>query len=178
MRTSVSSREADERAVRAAEVGQRDAAVLPREPAVKPGDVAVLGEEHVAALAAEVNAGLGHGERVAGRVAADDERDAPDVPLRGRAEALDAVGRRGLGGASGSKRMISCPMRKTSFGFSSTGDVARELLVDAVERALVLHREAAGAGLLKVAWRGREVAVAGEDAAGLAADGWVPPGRL
>src|SRR5690606_34231575 len=47
--------------------------------------------------------------------------------------------------------------------------VADELLVDAVERVLVLHREAA-ARLLERGVARREVAVAGEDTAGLAAD--------
>src|SRR5512135_1182847 len=87
--------ETDEGAVRASEIGQRDATAVVRDVAVEAGDVAVFGEEHVAALATDVDAGLGNRERVASRLAADDERDAPDVALAGRAEALDAVRRRG-----------------------------------------------------------------------------------
>ena len=58
---------------------------------MEAGDVAVLREEDVAALAAEVHARLGDGERVARHIAADDQRDATDVALRRRAEVLDAV---------------------------------------------------------------------------------------
>jgi hypothetical protein len=63
------------------------------EAAVEARDVAVLGEEHVAALAAHVDARLGDRVRVARRLATDDERDARDVALRRAAEALDAVRR-------------------------------------------------------------------------------------
>ena len=85
--------EADEGAVRAAEVGQEERCPSHVQAAVQAGDVAVLGEEDVAALAPEVNAGLRDREGVARLVAADDERDAADVALARRAEALDAVGR-------------------------------------------------------------------------------------
>ena len=100
---------------------EHEPAALPREPAVQAGDVAVLGEEDVAALASEVDAALGDRERVARHVAADDERDAADVALR---RACRGARRRRAPagcGVSGSKRMISCPMRKMSFGWSSTG---------------------------------------------------------
>src|SRR5579863_1389350 len=68
--------EPDEAAVRAAEVRQAHLPVLRREPAVQARDVPVLGEEHVAALAPEVQARLRDGEGVARDVASDDERDA------------------------------------------------------------------------------------------------------
>lgn len=55
--------DADERAVRAPEVGEVELAVLGREAAVQARDVAVFGEEDVAALAAEVDAG--GGDRIA-----------------------------------------------------------------------------------------------------------------
>src|SRR5690606_22663870 len=75
------------------EIGQPELAVLPADAAVQAGDVPVLGEEHVAPLAAEVESGLGHGVGVARRVAADDEGEAADEALRRAAHALDPVGR-------------------------------------------------------------------------------------
>src|SRR5690349_10611086 len=87
----------DEGAVRAAHVGEiHVAVVLARDATMEPGDVAVFGEEDVAALAPEVDAGLRYRERVAGRVAPDDQRDAPDVAAGGAAQPFDAVGARAL----------------------------------------------------------------------------------
>src|SRR6185437_3217789 len=77
--------EPEEGAVGAAEIGQVHLPVLRRDAAVEAGDVAVLGEDHVAALAAEVHARLRDGEGVADDVAADDQRDAADVALGGAA---------------------------------------------------------------------------------------------
>ena len=91
---------------------------------MQAGDVAVFREEHVAALATEVQARLGNGEGVAGGVAADDQGEATDVALGGAAEALDAVGR-GLGGSSSSRRRISWPMRKTSPKRRDQGSLGR-----------------------------------------------------
>ena len=99
-----------------------------RDPAVQTGDVAVFREQDVAALATAVHAALRNRERVAGRVAADDERDAPDVALGGAAEALDAVGRLALRRCSSSKRMISCPMRNTSPNSSRHGSFGRSFM--------------------------------------------------
>src|SRR5215468_5810075 len=68
--------EPQEGAVGAAEIGEEDLAALRRDAAMEARDVAVLGEEHVAALAAKVDPRLGQGEGVADHVAADDQRDA------------------------------------------------------------------------------------------------------
>ena len=59
---------------------------------MEPGDVPVFREEDIAALTTDVDPRLGHGERVTGGLATDDECDAPDVALARRAESLDAVG--------------------------------------------------------------------------------------
>src|SRR3954465_5159432 len=64
----------DERAVRATHVREVHVAVrFAGKAAVQAGDVAVFREEYVAALAAEVNAGFRDRERIARRVAPDDE---------------------------------------------------------------------------------------------------------
>src|SRR5581483_9624282 len=83
--------DAEERAVRAAEIGQRHARAVPAEMAVQTGHVAILRKENVAPLATDVEAGLGDRKCVARRLASDDERDPSDVALRRRAESLDAV---------------------------------------------------------------------------------------
>ena len=56
-------------------------------------DVAVFGEDHVAALAADVHAVGRDGEGVADRVAADDQAEAAEVARVRAAHRLDAVGR-------------------------------------------------------------------------------------
>src|SRR5580700_7621468 len=66
--------ETDERSVRAAEVDQHDLAPLVRQPAVKARHVPVLGEEDVAALAAQLDTRRRDGKGVPGGVATDDER--------------------------------------------------------------------------------------------------------
>src|ERR1700729_1116906 len=71
--------DANEGAVRAPEIGQKDSLAVPRPAAVQPRDVAVFGKEDVATLAAEVDAALRNRKRVAGLLAADDERDSPHV---------------------------------------------------------------------------------------------------
>jgi hypothetical protein len=72
-------------------------------------------------------------------------------------------------GASGSNLTISWPMRKTSPKLTRMGLVAAELLVDAVQRALVLDRDLPAARRERGVLR-REIAVAREDAARVAPD--------
>src|SRR5581483_3330144 len=169
--------QAHERTVRAPEVGQKQALPVPGQAAVQAGDVAVLGGQHVAALAPEVDAALGDGEGVPGLVATDDQRDATDVALAGGAEALDPVGRGGLAVErleaddllADAEDLVRLELHR---------DVAPELLVHPVERALVLPRDLSGPGGPEGGVAGREIAVAGEDAARLAADGAGAPGEL
>src|SRR5262249_10197535 len=84
--------ETQERSVGAAEIGDVDLPALRGEATVQAGDVPVLREGDVGGLAAEVDPRLGEGEGVAYHVAADDQRDATDVPLGRAAHPLDAVG--------------------------------------------------------------------------------------
>src|SRR4051812_30454689 len=83
-----------ERSVRAPEIGEKSAVVLPADAAVKTRNVAVFGKENVAALAADVDAVLRNRIGIARGIAAGQKRDATDVPFGWASEPLDAVGPR------------------------------------------------------------------------------------
>src|SRR5690606_23655669 len=92
-RELVLSAEANERTVRAPHVRQVHATVGARgHPAVETRHIAILGEQHVSALTAEVEPPLGDRERVPRGVSPDHQGEATDEALRRAAEALDAVG--------------------------------------------------------------------------------------
>ena len=87
----------NERTVGTSNVSQRRLAVRCfADAAVKTRDVAVLGEENVAAFATTMDPSLGNGERIARGVAANHEREPPDIALGGATKAPYAVSRRRL----------------------------------------------------------------------------------
>src|SRR6185369_4829188 len=89
--------QADESAVRAADVRQVDLSVRAfGDAAMQARDVAVFREQDVAALAAAVHASLRDRKGVARGVAANDQSQTTDITLGRTAEALDVVGRAAL----------------------------------------------------------------------------------
>ena len=99
---------------------------------MQSGDVTVLGKENVAPLAAEVDAALWNGEGVARLLATDDEGDSPDITLAGSAEPLHAVRRDRLR-VEWLELDDLLPDAKDVIRTDLDGDLARQLLVDAVE---------------------------------------------
>src|SRR5580704_5016774 len=128
--------------------------------------VAVLREEDIATLAAQLDSPFRNGKCVACGVATNDQRNAPDVPLRGRSEPLDPIGgRRQRRERLETNNLLSNPEDVVRFDLN--WDVSDELLIDTVERFFILHTELAGTRLAEGGVSGREVAVATEYGAGL-----------
>src|SRR5260370_28138460 len=132
--------EATKGSVGASEVGEERSVVFPADAAVKPGDVTVFGKENVAALASDVDAVLGHGVRVARRVAPGENGHAADVSLRRASEPLDDVGagrlrRQELEADDLLSDAEHVTRRKLDRRLGS------ELQVDAVERMFVFHEQ-------------------------------------
>src|SRR5205823_4613846 len=83
--------DADERSVRAVQVGEEVAALATRDARVGAGDVAILGEEDVAALAADHHRVAEEREGGAVLAPAEDHREAAPVAGVRRAHHLGAV---------------------------------------------------------------------------------------